>query len=152
MHKTTWFESKCVSYFLKKKSIKSIIKIINLLLIFTKRKVRLVCAKRDLESFAAPTPFPSVLCAPSRKNALSQGLALIQVKSFQLPALGPSCKCCGGFFAVYLQKSRFSRRRGRRALVPRLRAPTRTYRTQKDSKCMKIEARFCIFVAKRASG
>lgn len=58
-----------------------------------------MCAnKQDPNALTAGTAFPSIPCAPSRKNALSQGLALIQVKSFQLPALGPSCKCCGGFF------------------------------------------------------
>lgn len=69
----------------------------------------LVCAnKKDLKDFAALTTFPSILCAPSRKNALSQGLALIQVKSFQLPALGPSCKCCGEFFcSVFAEIAHF---------------------------------------------
>lgn len=136
-----------------KKSIWIILVFTDLLVTCVQNYFSLVCAnKKDLKDFAAVTTFPSILCAPSRKNALSQGLALIQVKSFQLPALGPSCKCCGEFFAVYLQKSRISRRRGRRALVPRPRVPTRTDRTRKGSKCMKIEARFCIFVAKRASG
>lgn len=98
----------------------------------------------------ARTTFPSVLCAPSRKNILSQGLTLIQVRSFQLPALGPSCKCCGEFFAVHLQNNRFPRRR-RTPCIETVAPCTDAHAS--DAKGLQVhEDRgccFCIFVAKR---
>lgn len=87
------------------------------------------------------TTFPSVPCARSRKNVLSQGLTLIQVRGFQLPALGPSCKSCGGSFCrAFCKTTAPSAVASDRASGPGLRAPTRTPRTRRGAECMKIVA------------
>lgn len=83
----------------------------------------------------------SLALRAGRTFSRSQGLTLIQVRGFQLPALGPSCKSCGGSFCrVFCRITALPVAAADRASGPGLRAPTRTPRTRSGSECMKIGA------------
>lgn len=86
------------------------------------------------------TSFPTILHAPSRKNVLSQGLTLIQVRSFQLPALAHHVRAAENSLQCNCKITCYPDGWEGCASVPAPCARTRTFRSQKGSKCMKIEA------------
>lgn len=100
---------------------------------------------------ASRTTIPITLCAPSRKNVLSTGLTLIQVRSFQLPALAHhvsaaenslQCNCKIIFFLTVVQ--------GVQLKYCDLHGHTRFGRKKAPS-AWRSRLVFCIFVAKQAA-
>lgn len=100
------------------------------------------------------TQFPTILCGPSRKNVVSQGLTLIQVRSFQLPALAHHVSAAENSLQRICKITRFPDACAGCASEPAPRARTRTARTQEGSRCMKIEAcilHLCCKASRRSS-
>lgn len=95
------------------------------------------------------TPFPTILCTTSRKNVLSQGFTLIQVRSFQLPALAHHVSAAADSLQSSCRITSFCDAGGGRAFKP---SGPCTDTHASDAKRLKVHedrgSYFCIFVCK----